>query len=241
MNATLSKVNIQRGNFNNVVINGDWAAIRYDITTTAGGKSAPGTVMEVVKFKDFGGDQGVRVIEGCGGPKDDRFEAMSMFQTETKKQAQQQVLADVVAYKIPSTTDLDQKYPVKNPTEGNSVNAAATKTAILKDVDAWNHGNTTWAKEACSFHAPGAQLTASDGTTASLDQYEAAVQTADQTTKVSKLYFDTMLISGDWAAVHYRTTTENLATHEKTAGDSMQFFHFVKDGNSVKVDKSWTK
>ncbi|MCC6496710.1 MAG: nuclear transport factor 2 family protein [Propionibacteriaceae bacterium] len=241
MNATLSKTAIAMGNFNNMVVNDNWAAIRYDITTTVSGKSMPGSVMEFVQFKDFGAGQGVRVVEGWGGPKDDSFAGMSSFQTDAEKQAQQQALADVVSYKIPATSNLEKKYPVKNPTTDNSANAKAMKDAVLEDFDAWNQGYDAWAKEASGFYTAGAELAASDGTTQTLDQYTAAAKAAGQTSKVQKVYFENLLVSGDWVAIHYRTTTENLSTQEKTAGDSMQFFHFVKDGDSMKVDKSWTK
>lgn len=58
---------------------------------------------------------------------------------------------------------------------------------------------------------------------------------------VQKLYFDNILISGDWAAVHYRYVSTDLSSKVKTTGDAMQFFHFTKDGNGVRVDKVYTK
>lgn len=70
MNVTLKQVDIQMGNFNNMIICDDWCAIRYDTTTLAGGSAIPGSVMEFVNFKDYGGELGTRVFEGWGGAKD---------------------------------------------------------------------------------------------------------------------------------------------------------------------------
>jgi len=70
MNVTLKQVDIQMGAFHDMVICDDWCAIRYDITTNACGRSIPGSVMEFVHFKDYGGDLGTRVVEGWGAPKD---------------------------------------------------------------------------------------------------------------------------------------------------------------------------
>ena len=78
MNATLGQLNIQMGNFENMIICDDWAAIHYDISTTVKGKTSPGSVMEFVHFKDYGNPLGVRVKEGWGGPKDSSFESMDM-------------------------------------------------------------------------------------------------------------------------------------------------------------------
>lgn len=66
MDAQLKSTDIQMGNFNNMIINDDWAAIRYDISSTARGsqQSSDGSVMEFVHFKDYGNPLGTRVVEG---------------------------------------------------------------------------------------------------------------------------------------------------------------------------------
>lgn len=240
MDATLSKINIQMGKFNNMIICDDWAAIHYDINTTVQGKTNPGSTMEFIHFKDYGDDLGVRVVEGWGGAKDDSFDAMSMFQTEEEKKAQQEATNAVLNYVIPTTDDLAVKYPIKNPTTDHSDNATAIKNSILKDFDAWNQGADKWSTEADSFYSTNATIEGKSGVM-SLAEYKDSVKKAEKTTNVKKLYFDNILISGDWAAIHYRYTSENLETKEKAAGDSMQFIHFVKDGDGVKADSTWMK
>lgn len=47
-----------------MIICDDYTAIRYDNTKIIGGKEMPGTVMEFVKFKDYGEELGTRVVEG---------------------------------------------------------------------------------------------------------------------------------------------------------------------------------
>lgn len=241
MNATLSKIDIKMGDFNNMVICDDWAAIHYDITTTVQGKENPGSVMEFVHFKDYGDQLGVRVEEGWGGPKDASFDSMCMFQNDTEKKAQQEATDKILNYQIPDTQNLEEKYPVQNPTTDDSEHADAIREAILKDFDSWNQGYDTWSEESGSFYDAGATVTGADGTAMTLDQYKDAVKKADESTTVQKLYFDNMLISGDWAAIHYRITTTDKTTGKKTAGDAMQFLHFAADGNSVKVTESWMK
>lgn len=41
--------------------------------------------------------------------------------------------------------------------------------------------------------------------------------------------------------IHYRIINEDVATGEKDAGDRMEFFHFVKDKDQIKVDKCFKK
>ena len=75
------------GDFHNIIINGDYTAIYYDITTINGDKENPGTVMEFVKFKDYGGDLGTRVVEGWGGTKDGFVRLESSFLHRLGKKA----------------------------------------------------------------------------------------------------------------------------------------------------------
>ena len=51
--------------------------------------------------------------------------------------------------------------------------------------------------------------------------------------------FDNILISENWAALHFRYSLEELKTGEKTFGDRMQFLKFEKLGNSLKIVSSW--
>ncbi|MBP7347320.1 MAG: nuclear transport factor 2 family protein [Butyrivibrio sp.] len=240
MNATLSKINIQMGDFNNMVICDNWAAIHYDIITTVQGKSKPGSVMEFVEFKDYGDKLGTRVVEGWGGPKDASYDSMCMFQQDAEKKVQQENDQALLNYQIPDSEELTEKYPVKNPTKADSDNADAMQQAILENFDSWNQGYDAWAAETGNFYTADAVIDNGDAQQ-NLATYQATVKEADQTTDVQKLYFDNMLISGDWAAIHYRYVSTDLSTKIQTTGDAMQFFHFVKDGNDVRVDKVYTK
>ena len=64
MDVTLKRTNILMGDFHNMLICGDFAAIYYDIKTIIGGKERPGTVMEFVLFKDYDEQLGTRVVVG---------------------------------------------------------------------------------------------------------------------------------------------------------------------------------
>ena len=66
------------GDFHNMLICGDFAAIYYDIFT--GESKNPGTVMEFVRFKDYGKELGARVVVGWGGTKDYSVDSMRRFQ-----------------------------------------------------------------------------------------------------------------------------------------------------------------
>lgn len=71
MDITLKQANILMGDFHNMLICGNFAAIYYDIKTIKGEIEKPGTVMEFVLFKDYGEELGTRVVVGWGGTKDD--------------------------------------------------------------------------------------------------------------------------------------------------------------------------
>ena len=62
---------------------------------------------------------------------------------------------------------------------------------------------------------------------------------ASQTIK--KLYFDNILISDNWAALHYRYRSEDLTTNQKSVGDRMQFLKFKEEGGVYKIEASWIK
>ncbi|WP_025676790.1 nuclear transport factor 2 family protein [Paenibacillus massiliensis] len=242
MNATLQSSDIQMGNFNNMIISGDWAAIRYDISTTnrQTQKTSDGSVMEFVHFKDYGDQLGTRVVEGWAGTKGADFAGLTTFQTDAAKAAQQAALDAIVNATIPDTTDLVAKYPVTYPTPIEDNLAKEIQQAILNDFENWNKGMDAWTEGADSYYDSNLQYHTND-TTMTLEEYKASVKNASESTEVKRIRFDSMIISGDWAAIHYRITNQDTKTGEKTAGDVMQFLHFAKDGDSVKVIESWTK
>lgn len=242
MNATLVSSDIQMGNFNNMIICDDWAAIRYDITTTdrQTQKSSDGSVMEFVHFKDYGEELGTRVMEGWAGTKGADFDGLTSFLTDEEKAAQQAALDAVVNATIPDTTDLKAKYPVTYPTTLDTDMARKIQNAIMNDFENWNQGFDAWTVWADTYYDSSLQYH-TNANTMNLSEYKVSVKNAAESTDVKRIRFDNMLISGDWAAIHYRITSQNTTTGEKTAGDVMQFLHFAEDGDSVKVIECWTK
>ncbi len=241
MNGTLKSTDIQMGNFNNMIIIGDWTAIRYDITTTdrQTGRSSDGSVMEFVHFKDYGEELGTRVVEGWAGTKGDDYAGLMSFLTDDQKAAQQASLDAIVNATIPDTTDLEVKYPVTYPTPIDSDMAKKIQNAILNDFENWNQGFDTWSVWTDTYYDNNLQYHTYDGAM-SLSEYKASVKEIAESTAIKRIHFENMLISGDWAAIYYKTTHQDAATGEKTAGDVMQFLHFTKDGDSVKVLECWT-
>ena len=143
---------------------------------------------------------------------------------------------EILAYEIPKEEDLTKKYPVKNPTTDNSDMAAEIRGALLMDFDEFNKGADEYETWCDGFFAKDAVITAY-GEAYDREGYARYVKDTASSTEISKLYFDNMLISGDWAAIHYRTVEKNLATGDREPDDKIEFFHFVKDGDRVKVDK----
>lgn len=242
MNATLKSSDIQMGNFNNMIICGDWTAIRYDISTTdrQTKKTSDGSVMEFVHFKDYGDELGTRVVEGWAGTKGADFDGLTSLQTDDAKAAQQAALDAIVNATIPDTADLEAKYPVTYPTPIDTDMAKKIQNAILNDFENWNQGFDAWTVWADTYYDSNLQYHM-NADTKTLSEYKASIKNTAGSTDVKRIRFDNMLISGDWAAIHYRITNQDATTGEKTAGDVMQFLHFAKDGDSVKVIESWTK
>ena len=103
----------------------------------------------------------------------------------------------------------------------------ADKCEIYTDVDG------VYTADAVSYGIGGEERT--------VKTYKDAIKTLTDGKKIYKLYADNILVRDDWAAIHYRYRTENLATKEKYVGDRMQFIKFKQDGTAYKVEKSWTK
>lgn len=242
MNATLKSTDIQMGNFNNMIINGDWTAIRYDISTTnrQTKETVDGSVMEFVNFKDYGDEMGTRVVEGWAGTKGADFAGLSSFQTDEEKAQQQAALEATVNAKIPDTTNLEVKYPVTHPTPIDTDMAKMIQNVILNDFENWNQGSDVWTAWADTYYENNLQYHM-DSSTMTLEEYKDSIKNTAKSTEVKRISFDNMLISGDWAAIHYRIINQDVTTGEKTAGDVMQFLHFAKNGDSVKVIECWTK
>ena len=213
MNATLKASDIQMGNFNNMIVCGDWTAIRYDISTInrQTGKAVDGSVMEFVHFKDYGDKLGTRVVEGWAGTKGAHSTGVSSFQTEEEKAAQQASLEAIINASIPDTPNLEEKYPVAYPTPIDTGMAKKIQSAVLNDFDNWNQGCDAWTTWADTYYDSNVQYH-TDAGNMTLEEYKAAVKNAAESTEVKKICFDNMLISGDWAAIHYRITNQDTTT-----------------------------
>ena len=241
MNIVLKRTRIDMGQFRNMIIRDNWTAIHYDIFTHVGDKVIPGSVMEFVNFKDFGPELGVRVDEGWGGPRDSSYQGMAMFQGDAERERQKKDFDALLAYEIPQTNDLKAKYPVMHPTSDDSPWAEEMRMAILQDFDAWNQGMDAWQKNVDTIYAKDACIVLSNGTKLTPAEYKAEMAKQAESAQVCKKYFDSMLISGEWIAIHYNIVTTDCKTGEKTPGDVMQFFRFVKDENGFRVTENWIK
>ena len=115
MDVTLKRAIILMGDFHNMLICGDFAAIYYDIFT--GEMKRPGTVMEFVRFKDYGKELGTKVIVGWGGTVDDSVDSMRHFQGDEERMIQDEQNHLLLNYQIPTTPTLKERYPVLYPSE----------------------------------------------------------------------------------------------------------------------------
>ncbi len=238
MDASLKSIDIQMGNFNNMILSGDWMAIRYDIVNTSRktGESSKGTTMEFAKFGDYG-ELGAKVDEGWGGVKGADYEVMQNFQTKEEKEAQKKFMDEMIAKELPKTDDLEKKYPVLYPTPIDTEIGKKIKAAVLNEFEAWNGGYDTWAAYADKMYAADLKYDLS-GEEMDLAGLKAARKdTVDQTKRVQ---INNILVSEDWAAIHFWDVTTG-ADGSKSADNHMQFLHFVEDGDSVKVDMCWAK
>nr|MCR5746175.1 nuclear transport factor 2 family protein [Lachnospiraceae bacterium] len=111
------------------------------------------------------------------------------------------------------------------------------KEAILNDFENWNSGYEAWNKWADTFYTDDVKMNYLSEDI-SIDDYKAVVK--DQTANTQRVRINNILVSEDWAAIHFWTvTTKEDGT--KDADNHMQFLHFVEDGDGVKVDRCFMK
>jgi len=230
MDITLKRVNIQMGQFINMLICDNWVGIQYDISTN--GK--PGTTMEFVQFRDYGDPLGVRVVEGWGGARDDSYASMKHFQTPEEQQKDSIFWASIQNAALPATTDLAQKYPVKHPTAISGEQAEKMRDLILQDFEQYNAGFNAWSVWADQFFAKDLQYTDKDGAF-NLEELKANTRDKMGKVKTTKLYFDNLLVRDDWVGIHYRVVEEDLTTGEKTPDDRMEFLRFRNENGKLVV------
>lgn len=245
MRATLRNNDIQMGDFHNMLISGDWAAIHYDIATISRqtGAVTPGTVMEFVRFQDYGPEMGTRVVEGWAGTRGPDFKGLSMIQDVQEREVQNLQMEAILQRSIPETASLEEKYPVAYPTPIDTPAAKEIRDVILQGFDHWNMGYEDWAAWMDSTCTADFSYTRdNDGLIdLSLKAYKQAACRENEAQELRRVSLDNLIVSGDWAAVHYRTVCTDRATGARTAGDVMQFLHFQEENGSRKLTGVWTK
>ena len=238
MDMSLKKLDIQMGQFTNMVLVDDWMAIQYDIVNIdrKTGEAHPGTTMEFAKFGDYG-ELGAKVDEGWGGVKNESYDGTMHFQTEEEQKAQKEFMDELCNTKLADTDDLEEKYPVVYPTTIDTEIGQYIKTAILNDFENWNQGYDAWNTWTDSFYKNNVEMTYK-GEEVSLDDYKKIVKKDIDSTQ--RVRINNILVSEDWAAIHFWTVTTN-DDGTKTADNHMQFLHFVLNGDKVQVDRCFMK
>jgi hypothetical protein len=241
MDVALKKTKILMGAFHNILINDEFTGIYYDIITVVGDVQKQETVMEFVKFKDYGDPLGTRVVEGWGSTKDSTYDSMCYFQGEEEKKVQQEQLDYILKYEIPETDDLKLKYKIVYPTKYVDENAEDILKIVLTGFDKWNEGiqqYLEWVDIAYDEKATSLGLGAKNRTMA---EYKKEMEELTKTHTIKKLYFENVLIRDNWAGLHYRYTNYNTEDKTTYAGDRMQFLKFEQKSGSLKIVASWIK
>lgn len=233
MNMSLQSTDIQMGQFRNMIISDNWAAIRYDtsMTNRQTGETSYSPVTEFVRFKDFG-ERGAKVDEGWGGVRDSNLQGMMYFMTEEERAYQKQLDDAILNIVLPETDNLEEKYPVTYPTEIASDMAKEIKAAVLQEFEAWNNG--TWNDWADQYFTSDIEYYLKDKEMP-LDDAKEAVSQLISDLNVQRVRLDNLIVSEDWAGVHYW----NVITGEDGSlmpMDTMAFMHFVDTDNGIKID-----
>ncbi len=144
---------------------------------------------------------------------------------------------ELASIELKDTDDLEEKYPVYYPTTIDTELGAKMKEAILEDYDSFNQGYDTWEKWADLFYTEDVAMNYL-GEDISIDDYKAVMAEKADDTQIVRI--NNILVSDDWAAIHYWTVT-TAEDGTKDADNHMQFLHFVEDGDGVQVDMCYAK
>lgn len=110
-------------------------------------------------------------------------------------------------------------------------------TIVAQDFDAWNNGFDAWSEWADSFYTEDVSY---DLRGEKLDLEGLKAATKETIDSVKKVRINNILVSEDWAAIHfYYVETDDAGSED--AYNHMQFLHFVEDGDGVRVDMCWAK
>ena len=235
---TLGKMKIDMGNFNNMLIVGDYCAIYYDIKIGSGS----GTTMEFVQFKDYGDatNPDVRVVEGWGGVKDATYYDSIQRQGSAEKKEQEEQNNFLLTY-IPEGSTAAEKYFVKfTSIAANEDTDNVITNMILNGFESWNTDINTYLTWVDNNFAAGA--TSKYGNKErTKEQYREEIKTLFENESITKLYFDNFLIRDNWAAIHYRFRSVNQKNTKTRVGDKMEFFKFEGEGAAKKIVGNWLK
>ena len=228
MYETLGKMSIAMGNFNNMLIVGNYCAIYYDIII---GKNR-GTTMEFVQFTDYGTPEkpDVRVVEGWGGVKDDTYYNSLARQGSAEKQVEEEQNNFLLSY------NPEGSFFIKYPTNNND--SRGFTDIILEGFDEWNKGKDTYLDLVDKyFHE---NVTSKYGNTErNMTQYKAGINKLFDEQNITKLYLDNLLVRDDWVAIHYRYRSIDKQNTKVKIGDRMEFFKFDKE--ELKIVGNWIK
>jgi len=235
---TLGKMKIDMGNFNNMLIVGDYCAIYYDILI----RGRSGTTMEFVQFKNYktDSDPDVRVVEGWGGVKDDTYYDSIQRQGSAEKKVQEEQNNFLLTYTPANTKGaLSEKYFIKYETK-NEDEGDVIRDIILNGFESWNKGINDYINWVEANFADDATSKYGDNQR-NMTQYIVEIRALFKNETITKLYFDNFLIRDDWAAIHYRFRSLDKINTKIRVGDKMEFFKFEVSGTSKKIVANWLK
>lgn len=241
MDMALKGTTMELGQFENMIISGDWTAIRYtsrniNRQTGEGGDTA---VMEFVHFKDYG-ELGMKVETGWGGEKGRGYPAFLPYQTKEEAEAQTAYIQGIVDATLPETSNLEEKYPVTYPTALSTPLAKKIKAFILSEYDAWNTGGSEWSGWVDRSYTSDVTYDW-NGTVFNLAGAKNLNAMVSAEVSAKKVRIDNIIVSEDWAGVHAWMSVHR-PDGSADAFDTMAFYHFVEGGNgTLKVDKCWIK
>ena len=159
------------------------------------------------------------------------------FQKPKEREVQEEQNNYMLNYEIPETDNLHLKYPILYPTEYKDSNAKEILEIILKGFDSWNQGINSYLEWVSQAYDENATSSGLDDKPRTMEEYKNAMKTLTSGENIKKIYFDNILIRENWAALHYRFTSEKGS--EKTCGDRMQFLKFEQKETGLKIVASW--
>ena len=200
--------------------------------------------MEFVNFIEYGTDENpdTRVLEGWGSTNSSNYPAMKAFREPTEVKVEKILVDEVMAYTLPTTDNLKEKYIIKYPTTFIDTNSLIIQKIVLEGFEAWNKGisdYSDWLDQNLDTDAIYYYLEETPALTK--DLYIQEMKTLTEKEEITRLYFENFLIRDNWAGLHYRYRRKDKTTNEMSVGDRMQFIKFEQKDDEWKIVKSWIK